>query len=109
MSNAKIIEAEDNIKQAEKYLKTSLFKWNPDYDSAGDAYSRAATAYKVGGNKQKAIECLDKACECYKHMRTLFQAARVLDQARPPRQSLEAELLQDLLREQQQEAASLLL
>lgn len=81
MSNAKIIEAEDNIKQAEKYLKTSVFKWNPDYDSAGDAYSRAATAYKVGGNKQKAIECLDKACECYKHMRTLFQAARVLDQA----------------------------
>jgi len=81
MSNAKIIEAEANIKQAEKYLKTSLFKWDPDYDSAGDAYSRAATAYKVGGNKQKAIECLDKACDCYKQMRTLFQAARVLDQA----------------------------
>ena len=81
MSNAKIQEAEENIKQAEKYLKTSMFKWNPDYDSAGDAYSRAATAYKVGGNKEKAIECFDNACNCYKQMRTLFQAARMLDQA----------------------------
>lgn len=81
MSNAKISEAEENIKQAEKYLKTSMFKWNPDYDSAGDAYSRAATAYKVGGNKEKSIECFDKACNCYKQMRTLFQAARMLDQA----------------------------
>merc|ERR1712079_972774 len=58
-----------------------MFKWNPDYDSAGDAYSRAATAYKVGGNKEKAIDCFDKACNCYKQMRTLFQAARMLDQA----------------------------
>ena len=81
MSNAKIREAEENIKQAEKYLKTSMFKWNPDYDSAGDAYSRAATAYKVGGKKEEAIKCLDKACDCYKEMRTLFQAARMLDQA----------------------------
>jgi len=81
MSNAKIREAEENIKQAQKYLKTSMFKWNPDYDSAGDAYSRAATAYKVAGNKEKSIECFDKACDCYKQMRTLFQAARMLDQA----------------------------
>ena len=81
MSNAKIREAEDHIKQAEKYLKTSMFKWNPDFDSAGDCYSRAATAYKVGGNKEKAVECLDKACNCYKEIRTLFQAARMLDQA----------------------------
>ena len=81
MSNSKIQEAEANIKQAEKYLKTSMFKWNPDYDSAGDAYSRAATAYKVGGNKQKAIEAFDKACECYCHMRQLFQSARMLEQA----------------------------
>jgi len=81
MANAKIREAEDHIKQAEKYLKTSMFKWNPDYDSAGDCYSRAATAYKVGGNKEKAVESLDKACNCYKEIRTLFQAARMLDQA----------------------------
>ena len=81
MSNAKIREAEENIKQAQKYLKTSMFKWNPDYDSAGDAYSRATTAYKVAGNKEKSIECFDKACDCYKQMRTLFQAARMLDQA----------------------------
>jgi len=81
MSNAKIQEAEAEIKRAEKYLKTSMFKWNPDYDSAGDCYSKAATAYKLGGNKKMAVETFDKACEMYKQMRTLFQAARMLEQA----------------------------
>ena len=79
--SAKIREAEENIKQAEKYLKTSMFKWNPDYDSAADAYSRAATAYKVGGKKEEALKCLDKACDNYKEIRSLFQAGRMLDQA----------------------------
>lgn len=81
MSSSKIQEAEAEIKRAEKYLKTSMFKWNPDYDSAGDCYSKAATAYKLGGNKPKAIETFDKACEMYCQMRTLFQAARMLEQA----------------------------
>ena len=79
--SAKIQEAEDEIKKAEKYLKTSMFKWNPDYDGAGDCYNRAAAAYKLGGKKEKAIETFDKACEMYCKMRSLFQAARMLEQA----------------------------
>ena len=79
--SAKIQEAEDEIKKAEKYLKTSMFKWNPDYDGAGDCYNRAAAAYKLGGKKEKAIETFDKACEMYCNMRSLFQAARMLEQA----------------------------
>ena len=38
-------------------------------------------AYKLGGNKKMAVETFDKACEMYKQMRTLFQAARMLEQA----------------------------
>jgi hypothetical protein len=79
--SGKTREAEGHIKAAEKALKTGLLKWNPDYDSAGDAYSRAATSFKVGGNKEKAVESLIKACDCYKEMRSLFQAARMLEQA----------------------------
>ena len=79
--SAKIAEAEEHIRKAEKALKTGLLKWNPDHDTAGDAYSRAATSYKVGGDKAKALDCLEKACNCYKEMRSLFQAARMLEQA----------------------------
>ena len=37
------------MKNAEKYLKTSplKLKFTPDWDPAGDEFSRAATAYKV--------------------------------------------------------------
>ena len=41
----------------------------------------SVTAYKLGGNKKMAVETFDKACEMYKQMRTLFQAARMLEQA----------------------------
>ena len=67
---SKVAEAEDHVRKAEKYLKTSFLKWSPDYDSAGtfkqvnsmwtqnlykdvtlnfsgDEYSRAATSFKV--------------------------------------------------------------
>ena len=37
------------MKNAEKYLKTSplKLKFTPDWDPAGDEFSRAATAFKV--------------------------------------------------------------
>ena len=37
------------MKNAEKYLKTSplKLKFTPEWDPAGDEFSRAATAYKV--------------------------------------------------------------
>ncbi len=79
--SAKIAEAEEFIEKAEKALKTSFFKRTPDYDTAGDSYSRAATNYKIGGDKAKALDCLEKACNCYKELRSLFQAARMLEQA----------------------------
>ena len=47
MSEKKILEAEEHIRLAAKALKTSFLKWSPDYDTAGDEYSRAATAFKV--------------------------------------------------------------
>lgn len=74
-------EGEEHIRQAEKALKTGFLKWNPDFDSAGDSYSKAATAFKVGGDKDKAVDALKRACDCYKEMRSLFQAARMLEQA----------------------------
>jgi len=47
MNAKKTAEAEEHLRLAAKALKTGLLKWNPDYDTAGDEYSRAATAFKV--------------------------------------------------------------
>ena len=47
MSEKKTLEAEEHMRLAAKALKTGFLKWSPDYDTAGDEYSRAATAFKV--------------------------------------------------------------
>ena len=61
------------MKNAEKYLKTSplKLKFTPEWDPAGDEFSRAATAYKVvlikmilmiwkevKGVKEEFVKCL---------------------------------------------------
>lgn len=38
---SKIQQAQEHIQLAEKYLKTTLLKWKPDYDSAADEYYKA--------------------------------------------------------------------
>jgi tetratricopeptide (TPR) repeat protein len=73
-------EALEHIRLAEKSLKTSLLKWRPDYDIAADEYNKAATCYKGIKSYQECKECLLKSVECHKQNRSLFNAARCLDQ-----------------------------
>ncbi len=47
MNVRKTLEGEEHLRLASKALKTGVLKWTPDYDTAGDEYSRAATAFKV--------------------------------------------------------------
>ncbi|XP_034652141.1 gamma-soluble NSF attachment protein [Drosophila subobscura] len=76
----KIAEAEELVRQAEKSLKTSLLKWVPDYDSAADEYSKAATAYRIGKSFDKSKECQLKAIESYKNNKSWFHAAKAYEQ-----------------------------
>ena len=77
----KTLEAEEHLRKAEKYLKTSFMKWTPDYDPAADEFSRAATCFKVGKEHDKTLDALNRACECYKEVKSLYQAAKMLEQA----------------------------
>ena len=77
----KTLEAEEHIRKAEKYLKTSFMKWTPDYDPAADEFSRAATCFKVGKEHDKTLDALTRACECYKEVKSLYQAAKMLEQS----------------------------
>jgi hypothetical protein len=56
--SAKIKEAEDHVREGEKYLKTSFFKWKPDLDSAIDEFDKACTCYRVA---EKYEQCRDLA------------------------------------------------
>jgi len=66
----KAAEAARHILEAEKFLKTSLLKWKPDYELAADSYERAATCYKTSKDLPKCRDCLYKAVDCYKHTKS---------------------------------------
>jgi len=76
----KIAEAEALVHTAEKSLKTSLLKWLPDYDSAADEYSKAATAYRIAKSFEKSKECFLKAIVCYQNNKAWFHAAKCYEQ-----------------------------
>ncbi|KAJ9575623.1 hypothetical protein L9F63_007557, partial [Diploptera punctata] len=82
-ANKKIEEALDHIKAAEKSLKTSLLKWRPDYEIASDEYQKAGTTtcFRNAKSFEQCKDCLLKAAECHKQNRSLFHAAKCIDQA----------------------------
>ncbi|KAH8401844.1 hypothetical protein KR009_008245, partial [Drosophila setifemur] len=80
LATKKIAEAEELVRRAEKSLKTSLTKWIPDYDSAADEYSKAATAYRIAKEFDKSKDCLLRAIECYKNNKSWFHAAKSYEQ-----------------------------
>ena len=80
-SNVKIQEGLQLMKEAEKSLKTSFFKWSPDYDSAADRYNKAAVCFKVAKSYEKAIDAFLKAADSYEKNNQLFHAAKALSQA----------------------------
>lgn len=78
-----VAEAEECIKKAEKYLKTSLIglKFKPDHDSAAQEYQRAGVCYR---NAKKWKECADayaKAAECHEAADSAFHAAKCKESA----------------------------
>ena len=83
MANAsrKIQEGLGHIKEADKHLKTSFFKWTADYDSAADQYQKAATCFKVARSYDRAKEAFMKTAECHEKNNQLFHAAKALVEA----------------------------
>lgn len=83
LEKKKLEEAETHVRNAEKYLKTSplKLKFTPEWDPAGDEFSRAATAYKVAKQPEESKKCLLRAVDCYKEIHSIFQAGKMLEQA----------------------------
>ena len=80
-ANKKIQEGLGLIQEAEKHLKTSFFKWSPDYDSAADKYQKAAICFKVARSYDRAKEAYIKTAECHEKHGQLFHAGKALTEA----------------------------
>lgn len=81
MEARKIEEGLECIKAAEKSMKTTLLKWRPDYDVAAHEYTKAATCFRLGKHYEQSKDCHLKAADCHRQNRSLFHAARSLEQA----------------------------
>ncbi|XP_034981711.1 gamma-soluble NSF attachment protein [Zootoca vivipara] len=80
MAAQKINEGLEHIAKAEKYLKTGLLKWKPDYDSAATEYSKAAVAFKNAKQFDQAKEAYYKEALCQENNKALFHAAKAYEQ-----------------------------
>lgn len=80
-ANKKIQEGLTLIQEAEKHLKTSFFKWSPDFDSAADKYQKAAVCFKVARSYDRAKEAYVKTAECHEKNNQLFHAGKALTEA----------------------------
>ncbi|KAL0232025.1 hypothetical protein PCE1_003021 [Barthelona sp. PCE] len=54
-------KAKEHERQAAAAMKTGLFKWKPDHQTASIHYSRAAENYTLCGRLEKAINCWENA------------------------------------------------
>ncbi|XP_062337147.1 N-ethylmaleimide-sensitive factor attachment protein, gamma b [Osmerus eperlanus] len=81
MAAQKINEAHEHIAKAEKCLKTNLTKWKPDYDTAASEYAKAAVCFKNAKQFEQAKDAYLKEAEYHTENKTLFHAAKAIEQA----------------------------
>jgi len=79
--SAKIKEAEDHVKQGEKYLKTTLTKWKPDIDSAIDEFDKACTCYRIAEKYEQCRDLSLRLADLQIQKGSTFFAAKSFEQA----------------------------
>ncbi|KAK2147858.1 hypothetical protein LSH36_534g01018 [Paralvinella palmiformis] len=77
-SDKKILEGLEHVKQAEKCLKTGLFKWKPDFDGAAFEYSKAAVAFKNAKATDHAINSYLKCSAVQREMGSSLESAALI-------------------------------
>lgn len=77
----KLVEADRLVAEGERYLKTSLFKWRSDYDSAAPCFEKAAVTFKNFKQPEKALKLYLKAAECHYKNDARFHAAKAKEEA----------------------------
>lgn len=69
-------EADENLKQAEKYLTKTMLRWNPDYLAAAPHLEKAADAYRAAGDLDTAKRVFTQAAGVQIKNKSSFRAAQ---------------------------------
>ena len=81
MNERKVAEGRECMKNAEKCMKTSFFKWSQDVDGAISEYQKAAVAFKNGKAYEQAIAAYLKCAEVQHQGGARFHAAKSYESA----------------------------
>ncbi len=77
----KIEEARELSEKGMTYLKTSMFKWEPDHLAAGPVFESSAEKYKIIGEYKISTDVMVKAVESHIALRAFAAAALALRKA----------------------------
>ncbi|XP_071490060.1 gamma-soluble NSF attachment protein-like [Diadema antillarum] len=77
----RLSEANEHIAAAEKSLKTSFFKWKPDFGSAAHEYEQAAICFKNAKKPMEAKKAYINAAGAHRNNDALFHAGKAYEQA----------------------------
>eukprot|EP00058_Branchiostoma_floridae_P020553 XP_002606043.1 hypothetical protein BRAFLDRAFT_285193 [Branchiostoma floridae] len=80
-ADRRVAEGLEHLKEAEKCMKTSFFKWKADYDGAASAYTKAGTCFKTAKSYDQARQAFLKAAECNVQNNVMFHAGKAYEQA----------------------------
>ncbi len=79
--SAALAQAEKDYKKGEKALKTGLFKWNADFNEGQMYFEKAAKAFKLQGEKQRAADAYLRYSACCEQLNEMYGAADGLVEA----------------------------
>ncbi|KAJ0395634.1 hypothetical protein P43SY_003290 [Pythium insidiosum] len=73
-------EAEEQMKQAAKYMEKTMFRWHPDYLAAAPCLEKAADAFRAAGELERAKKAFSQAAEVQNKNKSPFRAAQNCEQ-----------------------------
>ncbi|KAL0240975.1 hypothetical protein GEMRC1_006211 [Eukaryota sp. GEM-RC1] len=76
-----LAKAEAHYRDGSSALKTSLFKWKPEHQSAAMHFERAATSFKVAKDFPKAIDAFKKSALSHSQTGIHYSAGKNLELA----------------------------
>lgn len=79
--DAKLQDADQLLKKANKLTKVSFLKWSTDWSAATPIYEQAAIKYKLAKQPEKAKEAYERAAMGQERLASPWQAAKNLEAA----------------------------
>lgn len=81
VTETKLLEAEQQIKEADKLSTKTLLRWKPDWEAASVLYEKAGTNFKNAKSYEKAKDAFKKASNAQYQMDLVHTAAKHLETA----------------------------